>query len=77
MKDQLSKLDTANLTSREIAQKLDRTVTAVRSYLDRYKIPYLKKFERNKPDIGNPGKDSFSWDLFKFDKEFGDIMFLP
>jgi hypothetical protein len=55
------------MTSNQIAQALGKNIGTVRSYLDKYHIPYKKKFSRTpRIETGATG-ELFSWELFMDD----------
>jgi urease accessory protein UreH len=67
MKEQLKQLDTKNMTSRQIALELRKNVSTVRSYLDKYHIPYKKKFSRQPRIETGASSKLFSWEIFMND----------
>jgi hypothetical protein len=67
MKELIKQLDTKEMTSNQIAQALGKNIGTVRSYLDKYHIPYKKKFSRTpRIETGATG-ELFSWELFMDD----------
>ena len=72
MKEKIRQLNTKEMTSIQIAQALGKKVTTVRSYLDKFHIPYKKKFSRTpRIETGATG-ELFTWELM-----MDDIIFSP
>ncbi len=67
MKEKIRQLDTKEMTSNQIAQALGKNIGTVRSYLDKYHIPYKKKFSRTPRIETGASSKLFSWEIFMND----------